>query len=382
MATTEQITEVLSTINDPELHRGIVELGMVKGIETNNSHVTVDLALTIPGCPLKSFFQEVIPAKLKAAFPEILEVQINLGAMTDEERKALVGGIKSGEPSPMASLDSSTTVIAIGSGKGGVGKSTTTVNLAAALAARGHSVGLLDADIWGFSASRMLGVDSQPTVLDERMIIPLEAHGFKMISMGNLVEDDRPIIMRGPMLHKILQSFLSDVHWEDPQYLLIDMPPGTGDISLSLSQFVPGSQMILVTTPQQAAEKVAERAGGMAIKVGMKVGGVIENMAYAVCDRCQERTYPFGQGGGLELAERFHAPLLGQIPLDPAMLSFADHGKPAVLDLPGSAAAKAFEEAIDNFLMQFPPKPKRKPRKTLPLLVQNERQRPLGSHAT
>ncbi|MGI8426835.1 MAG: Mrp/NBP35 family ATP-binding protein [Actinomycetota bacterium] len=369
MPTTEEITEVLATINDPELHRSIVELGMVRGIEMNGSHVAVDIALTIAGCPLKSFFQEVIPAKLTAAFDQITKVQVNLGAMTTEERKALVGGIRETEPSPMASVDSSTSIIAVGSGKGGVGKSTTTINLAAALAARGHTVGLLDADIWGFSASRMLGIDTQPTVIDERMIIPLEAHGFKMISMGNLVEDDRPVIMRGPMLHKILQSFLTDVHWEDPEYLLIDMPPGTGDVSLSLSQFAPGSRMILVTTPQQAAEKVAERAGGMALKVGMKVGGVIENMAYAICEKCSERTYPFGRGGGTELAEKFAAPLLGQIPLDPAMLALADQGKPVVTALPGSPPAKAFEEAVDNFLMNFPPKPKRKPRKTLPLIM-------------
>lgn len=370
MPTQEEVTKVLAAINDPELHRSIVELGMVKGIEIEPPHVTVDIALTIPGCPLKSFFQEVIPAKIKATFSEITDVQVNLGAMTEEERKALVGGIREEKPAPFARMDSATTVIAIASGKGGVGKSTTTVNLAAALARRGHTVGLLDADIWGFSIARMLGITQQPTVIDERMIIPLEAYGFKMISMGNLVDDDKPIIMRGPMLHKILQGFLSDVHWEEPEYLLIDMPPGTGDVSLSLSQFVPGSEMILVTTPQQAAEKVAERAGAMAAKVGMKVGGVIENMAYAVCDSCGERTYPFGKGGGAELAGRFDVPLIGEIPLDPAMGRMADAGKPSVIEQPESPSAIAFEGAVDKLLTLYPPKPKSEPRKHLPLIMQ------------
>ncbi len=369
MPTIEQVRDVLATINDPELHRSIVELGMVKGIEVAPPHVTVDLALTIPGCPLKSFFQEVLPAKIQASFPEITAVTVNLGSMTDEERKALVGGVKSESPSSFAGPQSRTTVLAIGSGKGGVGKSTLTANLAAALAKRGHSVGLLDADIWGFSSSRMLGTSAKPTVIDERLIVPVEAYGFKMISMGNLVEDDRPVVMRGPMLHKILQSFLSDVHWEEPDYLLIDMPPGTGDISLSLSQFVPGCSIILVTTPQQAAEKVAERAGHMAGKVGMKVAGVIENMAYAICEHCGERTYPFGSGGGQELAETFGAPLLGQIPLDPPMGALADHGKPSVVVSPESPSAKAFEEATEALVKLIPPKPRSRMRKSLPLIM-------------
>ncbi|HEX2149200.1 MAG TPA: Mrp/NBP35 family ATP-binding protein [Actinomycetota bacterium] len=369
MPTIEQVREVLATINDPELHRSIVELGMVKGIDVAVPLVTVDLALTIPGCPLKSFFQEVLPAKIQASFPEITQVTVNLGAMTDEERKALVGGVKSESPSSFAGPQSRTTVLAIGSGKGGVGKSTLTANLAAALAKRGHSVGLLDADIWGFSSSRMLGTSAKPTVIDERLIVPVEAYGFKMISMGNLVEDDRPVVMRGPMLHKILQSFLSDVHWEEPDYLLIDMPPGTGDISLSLSQFVPGCSIILITTPQQAAEKVAERAGHMAGKVGMKVAGVIENMAYAICEHCGERTHPFGSGGGQELAETFGAPLLGQIPLDPPMGALADHGKPSVIVSPDSPSAVAFEQVTQALVSLIPPKPRSRPRRSLPIIM-------------
>ncbi|MEX2587165.1 MAG: P-loop NTPase [Actinomycetota bacterium] len=369
MPTVEQVREVLATINDPELHRSIVDLGMVKQIDIAEPNVTVDLALTIPGCPLKSFFQEVLPAKITDAFPEISDVTVNLGSMTEEERKALVGGVRSESPSSFAQPDSRTTLIAVGSGKGGVGKSTVTVNLAASLAQRGHSVGLLDADIWGFSASRMLGMDAQPTVVDERLIVPLEAYGLKMISMGNLVEDDRPIVMRGPMLHKILQSFLTDVLWDEPDYLIIDMPPGTGDISLSLSQFVPGCSIVLVTTPQQAAEKVAERAGHMAEKVGMKVAGVIENMAYMLCGNCGERTYPFGTGGGQELAGVFSADLFGQIPLDPPMMELAETGKPTVLSQPDSASALAFEEAASAMVQKLPPGPKKKIRKPLPLIT-------------
>ena len=369
MPTVPEIRSVLAEINDPELHRSIVELNMVRGIVLDGDMVTVDLALTIKGCPLKSFFQEVLPAKLKDAFPGIGEVRINLGAMTDEERKALVGGIRTSDVAPLAMADSATTVIAVGSGKGGVGKSTTTVNLAAALAKRGHSVGLLDADVWGFSIPRMLGVHEDPTVVDERLIIPPVAYGIKMISIGNFVPEGSPVVWRGPMLHKALQQFLTDVHWEDPEYLILDMPPGTGDISISLSQFAPGTRMILVTTPQMAAERVAERAGHMAVKVNMQIGGVIENMSYALCPGCGERTYPFGSGGGQALADLFEVPLLGQVPLDPPMRDFADNGVPSVIGLPDSPSAQAFEGIVDTFVSQFPPKPKPRKRVSLPLFV-------------
>jgi ATP-binding protein involved in chromosome partitioning len=369
MPTVDQVRGVLAEINDPELHRSIVELGMVKGIDITGSKVTVDIALTIPGCPLKSFFEEALPAKIKSSFSEISDVKVNLGAMTEDERKALVGGIRQETPAPFARSDSSTIVLAIGSGKGGVGKSTTTVNLAAALAKRGHTVGLLDADIWGFSIPRMIGVTERPTVVDEHLIVPLEAYGFKLISLGNLVPEDQPIPMRGPMLHKFLQSFLSNVHWEEPEYLLLDLPPGTGDVLLSLGSFVPGTSMIIVTTPQQAAVRVAERAGHAAKKVGMKVAGIIENMAYAICEQCGERTYPFGSGGGKELAAKFGVPLLGSVPLDPPMRDFADHGKPAVVSLPDSPSAQAFEEIVAKLAQAFPPKPKASRRKTLPIVM-------------
>jgi ATP-binding protein involved in chromosome partitioning len=375
--TKEEIKSVLAEINDPELHRSIVELNMVRAIAIDGTRVAVDIALTIPGCPLKSFFEQELPAKLLAAFPDITDVKVNLGAMTEEERKALVGGVKEESPSPFARSDSSTNVIAIGSGKGGVGKSTCTVNLAAAISKRGFSVGLLDADVWGFSIPRMLGVTIQPTVIDERLIAPVEAYGFKTISIGNFVAEDNPVIWRGPMLHKALQQFLSDVYWEEPQYLLIDMPPGTGDVSMSMAQFVPGASFVMVTTPQMAAERVAERAGHMANKVGLHVAGVIENMAYAICDQCGERTYPFGSGGGKELADKFNVPLLGQVPLDPPMRDFADHGKPSVISLPESPSAQAFEVVVDKLLEAVPPKPKPSRRKSLPMLMT-----PTGNGAT
>lgn len=370
MPTVEQVRDVLAEINDPELHRSIVELGMVKGIDIAGPRVVVDLALTIPGCPLKSFFQEVLPAKLKESFSEISDVQINLGAMTEDERKNLVGGLREDTPTFFARSDASTTVIGVGSGKGGVGKSTVTVNLAAALARRKHSVGLLDADVWGFSIPRMLGVTAAPTVIDQNLIAPPEAYGIKLMSIGSIVPEDQPVVWRGPMLHKTLQEFLSDVHWDNPDYLLIDMPPGTGDVTLSLSQFVPGSSFVLITTPQLAAERVAERAGHAAQKLGVKVTGVIENMAYSICDQCGERTYPFGSGGGQELADKFNVPLLGQVPLDPPMRDFADHGKPAVISLPDSPSARAFEDIVDRLLGLLPPKQKQSKLKKLPLVMQ------------
>lgn len=346
---------------------------MVKGIDITGPLVTIDLALTIPGCPLKSYFQEVLPARVKAEFNEISDVQVNLGAMTEEERKAVVGGIRDEAPVAFADPSSATTVLAVGSGKGGVGKSTVTVNVAVELARRGHSVGLLDADIWGFSIPRLIGNSTMPTVIDQRLIVPVEAYGVKMISAGNLVPEDQPIPMRGPMLHKFLQQFLSDVHWEEPEYLLIDMPPGTGDITISLGHFLPQAAFVSVTTPQRAAKNVAERAIHAISKVGLRVVGVIENMAYAICDHCGERTYPFGSGGGKELADKFQVPLLGQIPLDPPMRDFADHGKPAVIALPDSPSSQVFGSIVDQLTGILPPKPKSpeptfKP-KMLPLIV-------------
>jgi ATP-binding protein involved in chromosome partitioning len=367
MPTHQQISEVLGEIQDPELHRGLNELNMVRNIAIDGSAVSVLIALTIPGCPLKSYFTDVIPAKLRDRFPEIQHVNVELTSMTDEERQALIGGIRQESPAPFARDDSPTQVIAVGSGKGGVGKSTTTVNLAASLAKFGHSVGLLDADVWGFSIPRMLGVHERPTVVDN-MIMPPEVFGVKVVSIGLFTTEDNPVVWRGPMLHKALQQFLSDVHWDEPEYLLVDLPPGTGDVSISIAQFLPGAAMAVVTTPQAVAEKVAQRAGFMAEKTGLKVAGVIENMSYFRGD--DEKVYRiFGQGGGATLAERLGVPLLGEIPIDPALRELADIGAPIVLQEPGSEVAQMLDQTAKELVNLLPPKPKPAKRISLPLLT-------------
>jgi ATP-binding protein involved in chromosome partitioning len=367
MPTHDQISEVLGEIQDPELHRGLNELNMVRNIATDGSAVSVLIALTIPGCPLKSYFTDVIPAKLRDRFPEIQHVNVELTSMTDEERQSLIGGIRQESPAPFARDDSPTQVIAVGSGKGGVGKSTTTVNLAASLAKLGHSVGLLDADVWGFSIPRMLGVHERPTVVDN-MIMPPEVFGVKVVSIGLFTTEDNPVVWRGPMLHKALQQFLSDVHWDEPEYLLVDLPPGTGDVSISIAQFLPGAAMAVVTTPQAVAEKVAQRAGFMAEKTGLKVAGVIENMSYFRGD--DGKVYRiFGQGGGATLAERLGVPLLGEIPIDPALRELADIGAPIVLQEPGSEVAQMLDQTAKELVNLLPPKPKPTKRISLPLLT-------------
>jgi ATP-binding protein involved in chromosome partitioning len=366
MPTTEQISEVLGEIQDPELHRGLNELNMVRRIDVDGATVKVLIALTIPGCPLKDYFYSVIPAKLTETFPAVEHVAVELTSMTEEERQALVGGIRQEAPAPFANPDSRTRVIAVGSGKGGVGKSTTTVNLAASLAKLGHSVGLLDADVWGFSIPRMLGVHERPTVVDNMVMAP-EVFGVKVVSIGLFTNEDNPVVWRGPMLHKALQQFLSDVHWDEPEYLLIDLPPGTGDVSISIAQFVPGAAMIVVTTPQAVAEKVAQRAGFMAQKTGLEIVGVVENMSYFRGDDGKE--YPiFGSGGGAELADTLQVPLIGQIPIDPALREFADVGAPIVLQAPDSDVAQSLDRAAKEIVNLVPPKPKPTKRISLPVM--------------
>jgi len=374
MPTQEQISEVLGEIQDPELHRGLNELNMIRRIAIEGSRVGVLVALTIPGCPLKSFFMEVIPAKLKDRFPAITDVEVELTSMTEEERQALVGGLRKETPAPFARTDSPTQVIAIGSGKGGVGKSTTTVNLAASLAKQGHSVGLLDADVWGFSIPRMLGIYERPTVVED-MIMPPEMFGVKVVSIGLFTAEDNPVVWRGPMLHKALQQFLTDVHWNEPDYLLVDLPPGTGDVSISIAQFLPGASMVIVTTPQAVAEKVAQRAGFMAEKTGLNVVGVLENMSYFRGDD-GKRYDIFGSGGGRSLAEKLNVPLLGEIPLDPKLRELADVGAPVVLQVPDSEVAQQLDIATKELVNLLPPRPKPTKRISLPLIGS-----PRGGHA-
>jgi ATP-binding protein involved in chromosome partitioning len=366
MPTQEQISEILGQIQDPELHRGLNDLNMVRNIAIDGARISVLVALTIPGCPLKSFFQEVIPAKLVESFPDIEHVAVELTSMTEEERQAVIGGVRKESPAPFARSDSPTQVIAIGSGKGGVGKSTTTVNLAASLAKLGHTVGLLDADVWGFSIPRMLGVHERPTVVDD-MIMPPEMFGVKIVSIGLFTTEDNPVVWRGPMLHKALQQFLTDVHWDEPEYLLVDLPPGTGDVSISIAQFLPGASMVIVTTPQAVAEKVAQRAGFMAEKTGLRVAGVVENMSYFRGDDGKEYNI-FGSGGGAALAERLRVPLLGEIPIDPELRAFADAGAPIVLQAPDSEVAQKLDECAKELVNLLPPKPKPAKRINLPLM--------------
>ncbi|GIU98540.1 MAG: iron-sulfur cluster carrier protein [Actinomycetota bacterium] len=347
MVTEAQVREALRKVLDPEIGRPIEDLGMLEAIEVEGDLVRVHVLLTIAGCPL----QERITGDVKAALAPlgVERVEVRMTPMTEEQRAALVAKLRGpGAPAPSPQrtffTDGSTSVIAVASGKGGVGKSSVTVNLACALAAEGHRVGVLDADVWGFSVPRMLGVSGQPVGFND-MILPLESHGVKVISMGFFVPEDTPVIWRGPMLHKAVEQFLGDVYWGDLDFLLIDLPPGTGDVSISLASFLPGASMLVVTTPQEAARRVAERAGRMAERTNLRPIGVIENMSAFVCPHCGEATRIFGEGGGRQAAEALGVPLLAEIPLVVEVREGGDRGTPIVVSHPDSAAGVAFLEA-------------------------------------
>ena len=357
--TREQVLEALKDVQDPELHRSIVELDMVKDIVIGDGRVKVDALLTISGCPLRETIVESIKAKV-AALPGVSAVDVNLGVMSQEQRQALIGKLRGGEsafkgPGSFLGPDSPTRVIAVASGKGGVGKSTVTVNLAAALARMGHKVGVLDADVYGFSIPKMLGVHGRPTLIDQ-MIIPLERDGIRVISMGFLLPDeDQAVIWRGPLLHKTLTTFIGEVHWgADLEYLLIDLPPGTGDVSLTIAQTLPQSYMLLVTTPQDAASQVARRAAKMAEKVNMEVVGVVENMSFFQPRPADAPVYIFGRGGGAKLAAELEVPLLGEIPLDQTIREGGDAGRPIVLTHPDAPASAAFRAAAEKLRATVP----------------------------
>ena len=344
MATEQQVREALRQVLDPEIGKPIEDLGMLKGVVVEGGNVRVHVLLTIAGCPLKDRIDRDVRAAV-APLEGISNVEVVLGEMTSEQRENMVTGLRGGAPqNPQFFTDGKTAVIAVASGKGGVGKSTVTANLAAAMAAEGHRVGVLDADVWGFSIPRMMGVSGRPVGFNN-MILPLEAHGVRIISMGFFVPEEQPVIWRGPMLHKAVQQFLGDVYWGEIDFLLCDLPPGTGDVSLSMASFLPGAYMLVVTTPQEAARKVAERAGKMAAQVRQRVVGVVENMSAYVCPHCGERTAVFGEGGGAEAAQTLGAPLLGQIPLYPSIREGGDRGTPLVLSDPDSPAGEAFIEA-------------------------------------
>jgi ATP-binding protein involved in chromosome partitioning len=336
---------------DPEIGKPIEDLGMLKEIRVAGSTVEVDVLLTIAGCPLRETITRDVTAAV-SALEGVENVEVSLTPMSEEQRGALAGQLRGGAGALEKTFftEGDTSVVAVASGKGGVGKSSVTVNLAAALAADGYRVGILDADVWGFSIPRMMGVQGSQPVGFNSMILPIESHGVKIISMGFFVSEETPVMWRGPMLHKAVQQFLGDVYWGNLDILLCDLPPGTGDVSISLASFLPGASMIVVTTPQEAARKVAERAGKMAAETKMKALGVIENMSFFLCPHCGEKTNIFGEGGGGEAARTLGVPLLGQVPLMPALREGGDSGTPLVVSDPDSPAGTALRAAARDLM--------------------------------
>ncbi|UCC80806.1 MAG: Mrp/NBP35 family ATP-binding protein [Candidatus Zixiibacteriota bacterium] len=344
---TELVMSRLAEVYDPELNRSIVELGMVERIEAKDGRLTVKIKLTIPGCPLKNRIQSDIEKAL-SDIPEIREIKIDFSAMTAEERKNLTKQLKGKDPSESFARKNVKNVILVASGKGGVGKSTVTVNLAAAVARRGFKVGVLDADIYGFSIPRMLGIKGAPTVIDNT-IIPLDSYGIKVISMGFFISESESVIWRGPLVHKAVTQFLSDVYWDDLDYLFIDLPPGTGDVALSVANTAKGVNSILVTTPQPGAYMVASRIGQLVDKFDIKMLGVVENMSYFLAPD-GKKEYIFGTGGGTELSERMRIPLLGQIPLETAIREGGDLGKPIALSDNSTPASVEFGKIAEKII--------------------------------
>ncbi|KSZ59085.1 sodium:proton antiporter [Rhodococcus pyridinivorans KG-16] len=360
MAVSESdVRSALARVQDPEIRKPITDLGMVKSIEIGaDSSVDVAIYLTTAGCPMRTEISERV-TKAVADVAGVGEVRVTLDVMSDEQRTELRKSLRgdSTEPViPFAQPGSLTRVYAVASGKGGVGKSSVTVNLAAAMAARGLSVGVLDADIYGHSIPRMLGTSAKPTQV-ERMIMPPIAHDVKMISIAQFTEGNTPVVWRGPMLHRALQQFLADVFWGDLDVLLLDLPPGTGDVAISVAQLIPNAEILVVTTPQQAAAEVAERAGSIALQTRQRIAGVVENMSWLELPD-GTRMDVFGSGGGQAVAERLTravgatVPLLGQIPLDPAVREAGDSGTPIVLAAPDSAPAVALQEVSDKLAVR------------------------------
>jgi len=368
--TSAQILEALRPVQDPELHRSIVDLGMVRKTDVGRrGRVDLQIALTVPGCPLRGEIERRVREAV-APLDGVKDVALTFTVMTDEERAELrqrlhgdpastagshaAHGHAQGRAIPFAEPGSTTRPLLIASGKGGVGKSSVTTNLAVALAQLGHSVGVIDADVYGFSIPRMLGVDREPVVVDQ-MLLPPESHGVRCISMGFFAREDQAVIWRGPMLHKALEQFLTDVYWDEPDFLLLDLPPGTGDIAISLAQFLPRGEVYVVTTPQPAAQTVAQRSASMAEKVHLDVKGVIENMSWFTGDD-GTRYELFGAGGGRELAEKLEVPLLAQIPLVPALREGGDVGLPITVADPDHEASKAFRALAERIAVELKPR--------------------------
>ena len=353
--TVEAVRTALAKVNDPEIRRPITDLGMVKDVQVDpDGVVRVGVYLTVAGCPMRETITNDVTAAVKA-LGGVSTVAVELDVMSPEQRKGLQETLRGGvaEPViPFAQPGSLTRVYAVASGKGGVGKSSVTVNLAASLAARGLSVGVVDADIYGFSIPRMLGVVGKPTQV-ESMIMPPQSHGVKVISIGMFTPGNTAVVWRGPMLHRALQQFLADVWWGDLDVLLMDLPPGTGDIAISVAQLVPSAEILVVTTPQQAAAEVAERAGSIALQTHQRVVGVVENMSWLELPDGQ-RMEIFGSGGGQAVADALtrslgaSVPLLGQVPMDTGLREGGDVGLPLVLSNPASPAAMALTRVADG----------------------------------
>ncbi len=325
----DEVLRALEHVIDPELRKPVTDLDMVRSVEIEGGDVAVTIALTVAGCPLRSSFQDQV-AEHVGGLPGVQRVELRFDVMSPDEKAALTTKLRGGRPEKSISLDPSTRVIAVASGKGGVGKSSLTVNLAAALDGLGQQVGVIDADVYGHSIPHMLGVHQRPIVVD-KMIVPPVRGSLKLISIGNFLDENAPVMWRGPMLHRALEQFLSDVHWGDLDTVVIDMPPGTGDMAISLGQLLPRAEVLVVTTPQPLAQEVAARAAMMAQKTGQKLLGVVENMTGDA----------FGEGGGARLADELDVPLLGTIPLDRALREAGDTGVPVVEADPDAESSRA-----------------------------------------
>jgi ATP-binding protein involved in chromosome partitioning len=353
MPTETEIRTALKRVIDPELHRSVVELGMVRSVVISESgDVAVTISLTTPGCPIRGQFTDAV-VREAGAVAGVGAVTVAFDVLSDTEKSALQKTLGRGAL-PAGALAQVHNVLCVGSGKGGVGKSTLTSNLAAALTLDGKSVGILDADVWGYSIPRMFGLGSErPPVSPERKIMPMQAHGVKVMSIGFFVEEDAAVVWRGPMLHKALTQFLEDVAWGELDYLLVDLPPGTGDVSMTLAQLLPQAKFVIVTTPQPAAQKVARRAAQMAGKVDLEIAGVVENMA-GFTTPSGERFQIFGEGGGQALADELDVPVLGKVPLTMPLREQADDGTPLVFTDPDDPAAQAIRHAARGIVALAP----------------------------
>ena len=356
--TPEAVQSALATVSDPEIHKPITELGMVKSVDIGaGGAVRVGVYLTTAGCPLRDRITKDVTAAVSAV-PGVTSVQVDLDVMSDEQRAGLRDHLRGGGQTreiPFGKAGSLTRVYGVASGKGGVGKSSVTVNLAAAMATSGLKVGVVDADIYGHSVPRMLGLtEATPTQVGEGMIMPPETDlGIKVMSIG-MFTGGKPVTWRGPMLHRALEQFLADVYWGDLDVLLLDLPPGTGDVAISLAQLIPGSEVVVVTTPQQAAREVAERAGTVALALHQQIAGVVENMSGLPCPHCGETVDVFGTGGGAAVAEALSkttgapVPVLGSVPIDVRLREGGDDGAPVVVADPTSPAAVALQAIADT----------------------------------